>query len=299
MRGTSGTARPPRVWQLATRLARRVPTSCASLLRPQTGAPLRPRKTSLCRRPLPQARSRPLSHSPHRARPQARPSSSTGPGRPAPRALPRMRGTFGDGTTTTASGVTIPHTFSAAGAFVVRLTVTATDGSTATTTRNLVVTATAPAPSAPPVANFSFSPLAPAVDDLVSFDASSSSAAAGRTIASYAWTFGDNTSVTSVTPTTTHTYTPSGVYTVVLTVTDDVGNTSTTAKSVNVGSPPQPTAAFQTSIGAAGHVHILRCQDVNHPGGSDDCPLRVELRGRHRHIHMRPRHRRRNWSRCE
>ena len=157
---------------------------------------------------------------------------------------------FGDGTT--ASGVAVSHTFSAAGTYVVRLTVTATDTSTATTTQNLVVTATAPAPSADPVANFSFSPLAPAVDDLVSFNASSSSAAAGRTIASYAWTFGDNTSVTSVTPTTTHTYTPSGVYTVVLTVTDDVGNTSTTAKSVNVGSPPQPTAAFQTSIGAAG-----------------------------------------------
>ena len=175
-----------------------------------------------------------------------------GSGSTSPSGIASYAWDFGDGTTTTASGVTIPHTFSAAGAYVVRLTVTATDTSTATTTQNLVVTATAPAPSADPVANFSFSPLAPAVDDRVSFNASSSSAAAGRTIASYAWTFGDNTSVTSVTPTTTHTYTPSGVYTVVLTVTDDVGNTSTTAKSVNVGSPPQPTAAFQTSIGAAG-----------------------------------------------
>ena len=126
----------------------------------------------------------------------------------------------------------------------------ATDGTTDTTTKNVTVTPTATPSSADPTANFSFSPVAPAVDDLVSFNASSSSAATGRTITSYSWTFGDNTTGTGVTP--THTYTPSGSYTVVLTVTDDVGNTSTTANTVSVGSPPQPTAAFQTSIGAAG-----------------------------------------------
>ena len=170
-----------------------------------------------------------------------------GSGSSSPSGITSYAWDFGDGTT--ASGVTVSHTFSAAGSYVVRLTVTATDGSTATTTQNVAVTSTAPAPSADPIANFSFSPLAPAVDDLVSFNASSSSAAAGRTITSYSWTFGDNTTGTGVTP--THTYTPSGSYTVVLTVTDDLGNTSTAANTVVVGNPPQPIAAFQTSIGAA------------------------------------------------
>ena len=172
-----------------------------------------------------------------------------GSGSTSPSGIASYAWDFGDGTTTTASGVTIPHTFSAAGAFVVRLTVTATDTSTATTTQTVTVTSTAPPPSADPSANFSFSPSAPAVGDVVSFNASNSSAAAGRTITSYGWTFGDNTTGTGVT--TTHTYTPSASYAVVLTVTDDAGNTGTTASTVVVGNPPQPIAAFQTSIGAA------------------------------------------------
>ena len=149
---------------------------------------------------------------------------------------------FGDGTT--ASGVSVTHPFSAAGTYVVRLSVTAVDGSVATVTQNVIVKSTAP--SADPNASFSHSPTAPAVGDVVAFDASNSSAAAGRTIASYSWTFGDNTTGTGVTP--THTYSPSGEYRVVLTVTDDVGNTGTTSSPVSVGSPPAPGALFVASI---------------------------------------------------
>ena len=148
---------------------------------------------------------------------------------------------FGDGTT--ASGVAVTHPFSAAGIYVVRLSVTAVDGQIDTITQNVTVTQTAP--SSDPSANFSFSPSAPAVTDVVAFDASSSSAAAGRTIVSFAWTFGDNTTGTGVT--TTHTYSTSGTYTVVLTVTDDVGNTGTSFSNVSVGDPPGPGAQFSAS----------------------------------------------------
>jgi PKD repeat protein len=79
----------------------------------------------------------------------------------------------------------------------------------------------------------------------VAFDASNSSAALGRTITSYSWTFGDNSTGTGAL--TTHAYSTSGTYAVTLTVTDDVGNTGTGTNNVGVGSPPAPTANFTTS----------------------------------------------------
>ena len=58
-----------------------------------------------------------------------------------------------------------------------------------------------------------------AVRSTVNFDGSASCAPAGRTIAAYAWDFGDGTTGSGVE--VTHTYATPGVYTVELTVTDD------------------------------------------------------------------------------
>ena len=86
---------------------------------------------------------------------------------------------FGDGTT--ASGVAVTKVFSAASTYVVRLSVTALlDGTIATTTENVTVTQTAP--SSDPTASFSTSPGAPAAGDVMTFDASNSSAAPGRRV---------------------------------------------------------------------------------------------------------------------
>ena len=61
----------------------------------------------------------------------------------------------------------------------------------------------------------------------ITFDASASSDTTG-TIASYAWNFGDGTSVvTTAIPTTSHPYAFNGTYTVSVTLTDAVGATST------------------------------------------------------------------------
>jgi VCBS repeat-containing protein len=80
----------------------------------------------------------------------------------------------------------------------------------------------------PPVATFSY-----LCSDLnCDFDASESTDADGS-IVSYAWDYGDGNVGSGVYP--SHPYTSSGLYTVVLTVTDDGGASSTDTQLVNVG----------------------------------------------------------------
>lgn len=71
------------------------------------------------------------------------------------------------------------------------------------------------------------------------FDASGSTD--DGTIESWAWDFGDGTDGTGVAP--THDYQEAGAYTVTLTVTDDLGATGSTSRSVRVGNQP-PVADF-------------------------------------------------------
>ncbi len=66
------------------------------------------------------------------------------------------------------------------------------------------------------------------------------------TIVDYAWTFGDGTTGTGVTA--THDYTAGATYTVRLTVTDDMGGTASTSRSVTVTAPPPPGTLAQDSF---------------------------------------------------
>lgn len=91
----------------------------------------------------------------------------------------------------------------------------------------------------PPVASFTFSPTELVVDEVVTFNASSSyDADLGGEIVSYAWNFGDGTQKlyidANLTDITTHTYTVTGTYTVILTVTDKEGLTDTATTDVKV-----------------------------------------------------------------
>ncbi|MCX7523031.1 PKD domain-containing protein, partial [Microbacterium sp. STN6] len=75
----------------------------------------------------------------------------------------------------------------------------------------------------------------------VAFDASGSAASSGKTIASYSWNFGDDTTGTGVAA--THTYSAPGNYPVTLTVTDSAGVPSTASKTVTVAAPHTPPTA--------------------------------------------------------
>lgn len=107
------------------------------------------------------------------------------------------------------------------------VTITETTTSTTTTT---TTTSTIPEPT---VARFVFSPLTPQALQIVNFNASSSTPGTGRTIVSYSWDFGDGDPMKSGV-TTTHDFTPSGVYLVTLTVTDDRGQKTTASQPVTV-----------------------------------------------------------------
>ena len=86
-------------------------------------------------------------------------------------------------------------------------------------------------PNQPPVASFTASPEAGELPLDVSFDASTSSDPDGN-IVSYAWDFGDGNTGTGVS--TSHTYSQEGIFTAVLTVTDDEGLTNATSTNISV-----------------------------------------------------------------
>ncbi|WP_349309732.1 PKD domain-containing protein [Microbacterium sp. MM2322] len=144
---------------------------------------------------------------------------------------------FGDPAGSTATGATASHTYTSAGTYTVRLTVTDDDGATATVTHD--VTVAAPAGNAPPTAEFTRTPtgLTVAVDGGASTDSDG-------TIASYAWQFGDPATGTATGATASYTYQAGGTYTITLTVVDDDGATATKTQEVTVATPPTGGALF-------------------------------------------------------
>jgi PKD repeat protein len=134
---------------------------------------------------------------------------------------------FGDGSGSAAESPT--HTYAAPGAYIVSLTVTAPDGQTSTSSRQISVRAV-------PVA--AFGALQGASSLAVAF-ADASAAAPGDTITAWAWSFGDGAASAAASP--THTYAAAGTYTVSLVTTDSDGQTSTSSHTITVAA--LPTAA--------------------------------------------------------
>ena len=136
---------------------------------------------------------------------------------------------FGDGGT--AVGITVTHRYARAATYFVTLRVSNSVGQSAASSRTVSVAAI----SAQVVASFTFSPTTPGINQDVFFNGTASV----PSNATFTWNFGDGSTGSGVTP--THRYTQAGTYSVTLTVTNDVGQSSTTARNV-------PVSATSTSI---------------------------------------------------
>ena len=147
---------------------------------------------------------------------------------------------FGDGTT--ATGRIVNKSFLVQGTYVVTLTIADGFGRTAATTQTIAVGA-----GVAPTAAFVVIPVSPFVGQIATFDASSSRPSPGRTIRSYSWDFGDgDVKIGLTSPTTTHDFMTAGSFTVILTVTDDLGRISQATQSVTVRAD-SPVADFTFS----------------------------------------------------
>ncbi len=111
--------------------------------------------------------------------------------------------------------------------------------------------------SAAPTALFTFTPDDPNVQQVVVFDASTSTdeGVVCGSACTYDWNFGDGSSGNGLVA--THTFAGAGTFAVTLTVTDSTGASGTSVQGVDVGAPAAPEAAFvisPTSPGATDNV---------------------------------------------
>jgi PKD repeat protein len=149
---------------------------------------------------------------------------------PPGQTIVRYTWNFGDGTIIATTAPTASHTFNQAGTFGITVVAENAFGRTGTAIRSITI-----APTAAPSAEFAVSPTDPAPNQTVRFNASASQPAAGRTIVSYTWDFGNGTTGTGVVGQAS--YAQIGTYTVTLTVTDDMGRRGVASKTVAVKVP--------------------------------------------------------------
>jgi chitodextrinase len=83
-----------------------------------------------------------------------------------------------------------------------------------------------------PIPQFTYSPTSPSEGQRVSFDASASTAAPGRTIVGYQWNWGDGEVEFGIAE--EHDWTVAGDYFVVLTVTDDAGVSASSTQLIRI-----------------------------------------------------------------
>ena len=164
---------------------------------------------------------------------------------------------FGDGTVGT--GAIAHHSYSAAGAYQVTLTVTNGFGeSQASAAQQVTVVG-------PISSSFTATPTSTSVGSAVAFDGSASSDP-GTTVTRYSWSFGDGTTSTGPNATASHGYTTAGSYTVSLTVADGYGQSATTSRTVTVVGPPYAAFTAGPNPANGGSPVIFDASGSSDPG---------------------------------
>lgn len=163
-------------------------------------------------------------------------------------ALVEYRWDFGDGTdpVVKTTGEAVTHQYPDGGTFTVTLTVTDERGLTGTKSKQIAVQ---PRPNQAPTADFNWDPTEPEAGDVVTFHATAQDQdSPPDTPLTYAWDFGDGTTLPASEDNdqVTHTFAAADTYTVTLTVTDSRGAETEVQKEITVAEavndPPQVTA---------------------------------------------------------
>jgi len=142
---------------------------------------------------------------------------------------------FGDGTSTTTQSGEAAHDYTSPGDYQLTCTVTDDEDQTATETTTVSVTRDT---DDPVVSGMSFSPSQPRATESITISAQASDPDGGSVV-EYAFDFGDGTSTTGTEDTVTHTYDSAGAYQIVVTVTDDEGETATAAQELAIDPAPE------------------------------------------------------------
>jgi len=171
---------------------------------------------------------------------------------------------FGDGKNLTAKNTTCFHKYEKRGPYIVTLTVTDNVQATNTTTRTITVV------NAAPTANFTYSPIAPIVDQKIEFTDTSTDLEGS--IKERLWDFGDGNVTAVTTQFVTHTYTAAGTYNVTLTIKDDENATSTMPKTVTVRKVGTKLTLNAPSTATAKKAIVVRAilKDENNNSISDE-----------------------------
>ncbi len=170
---------------------------------------------------------------------------------PAGNAISGYFWTFGDGAS--AFTASVDHTYQSPGQYTATLTVTDSQNNTGSKSVTIAVS------NPPPTVSFTANPVSGNLPLTVNFDATACNDSNG--IASYAWSFGDGTNVTTMSPTISHIYSNGGTYTAKLTVTDNLGASSSANMVINVIDPSVLNAPTNLIIQAGGRKATLTWSD--------------------------------------
>jgi len=177
---------------------------------------------------------------------------------------------FGDGSARAPqSSPNVEHTYQNAGTYTLKVTVTDTAGLASSSTARVV------AHDAPPAAALTVTPSSGSAPLTVTADASGSKDPGSTPIDNYRFDFGDGT-VTGpqAGATAQHTYNDAGTYTVKVTVTDTVGNSSVATTQVTVsGVQEAPPAAALTVSPSSGTAPLDVLADASSSTDADETPI--------------------------